>query len=699
MRYTFVCMRLPHLFLWQVFVVSAITIHLLKRAMVEKDSENRGNAAAANDRALREAGAVMRTGQSAYDNGNYKLAEPLLLKALDAFELHGVLDSPEYYSCLSVLADNYFHLKRYFEAKGFYERLSVARLKNPDATDAQVVVALLKLASCQEKLHEINDALNSFELILELAETTIPHGHALFGVIFDSYELLVEKHVDRPQDRSERLNELKIKREQFGFAETKTGQWDALPNEMSDSQIVARYTEQPGSAVVLSKTSEELLSALSAWTEPELSEKAHDLRVKRATGEVSGWQVRNMRAADSTNSQSALGNLGDLDDGAFHEGEKHLQVHLTTDMFKRKPRMGDQSEAALPALEVPEAAPLIEEEPVRQGPVSNERLAKAAQRVKADRRPFNPLPALTAVIAVLGVIGSMYVAHEWTKTAAISHADVRASVSAAADLVGKEYTSSDGQKKLRITSLTDCEYIVGGATVPSVFHIHGEPEASTLSGFFNSGSEKLALTETASGFVFPDGVGLYTDTSKDRVILNKIQATSNFATFYYASHDHVYPTSTKDNVAGSTSFNWVNPLTDQVNAPVVEAKNYEVDKFDELFVSKLRDFRASKSIFAVDESTTVRPGQIECLSIVPGGEITGKPGPAPSGFLIRGYDSEGKLFKSSDGQKAFVISLKSGISVDPGKASKEEAAPPAVAGKYSFEITLLPKAEPASAAK
>jgi hypothetical protein len=85
------------------------------------------------------------------------------------------------------------------------------------------------------------------------------------------------------------------------------------------------------------------------------------------------------------------------------------------------------------------------------------------------------------------------------------------------------------------------------------------------------------------------------------------------------------------------------------------------------------------------------------LSIVPGGEITGKPGPAPSGFLIRGYDSEGKLFKSSDGQKAFVVSLKNGISVDPGKASKEEAAPPAVAGKYSFEITLLPKAEPASA--
>jgi tetratricopeptide (TPR) repeat protein len=665
--------------------------------MVEKDSENKGSAAAANDRALREAGAVMRTGQSAYDNGNYKLAEPLLLKALDAFELHGVLDSPEYYSCLSVLADNYFHLKRYFEAKGFYERLSVARLKNPGATDAQVVVALLKLASCQEKLHEIDDALNSFELILELAETTIPHGHALFGVIFDSFELLVERHIDRPQERSERLDDLKIKREQFGFSETKTGQWDALPNDMSDSQIVARYSEQPGSAVVLSKTSEELLSALSAWTEPDLSSKAHSLRVRRATDEVSGWQVRDMQASVSSDPESAIGNLNDLDDRAFHEGEKHLQVHLTTDMFKRKPRIGDQSDVSLPAVEGSEPAAVIEAEPVREGPKSDERLAKAAKRVKADRRPFNPLPALTVLVAVVGVIGSMYVAHEWTKTAAISRADVRASAGAgagaAADLVGKEYISSDGQKKLRFKSLTDCEYIIAGATVPSVFHIQGEPEASSLSGFFNSGSEKLALKETASGFVFPDGVGLYADLSKDRLILNKIQATSNFGTFFYASHDHVYPTTTSDNVAGSTSFNWVNPLTNQINAPVVEAKQYEVDKFDELFVSKLRDFRAGKPFFAVDESTTPLPGQIECLSIIPGGEIIGGKVQPSSAFLIRGYDSEGKMFKSSDGQKAFVVALKNGVSVDPVKASKEEATPPVVAGKYSFEITLLPKEE------
>lgn len=664
--------------------------------MVEGNSENKSNAAA-NERALREASAVMRTGQSAYDNGNYKLAEPLLLKALDVFELHGVLDSPEYYSCLSVLADNYYHLKRYFEAKGFYERLSVARLKNPDATDAQVVVALLKLASCQEKLHEINDALNSFDLILELAETTIPHGHALFGVIFDSFELLVEKHVDRPQERSQRLDDLKIKREQFGFAETKTGQWDALPNEMSDSQIVARYSEQPGSAVVLSKTSEELITALSAWTEPDLSSKAHDLRVRRATDEISGWHVRDMQATEASDPNRAIGNLNDLDDRAFHEGEKHLQVHLTTDMFKRKPRMGDQSEVALPAAEVPEVAPVVEE-PVRQGPNSEDRLARGAKRVKSDRRPFNPLPALTAVVAVLGVVGSMYVAHEWTKTAAVSRADVRASVSAAADLAGKEFISSDGLKKLRFISLTDCEYTIGGAIVPGVFHIQGEPEASTLSGFFNSGSEKLALKQTESGFEFPDGVRLYADSSKDRLILNKLRATSNFGTFYYASHEHVYPTSTKDSVAGSTRFDWVNPLTNQINPPVVEAKQYEADKFDELFVSKLKDFRASKSIFAVDESTTPLPGQIECLSIVPGGD-SGNSGQPSSAFLIRGYDCEGKMFKSSDGQKAFVISLKNGVSVDPVKASKEDGTPPAAAGKYSFEITLLPKKEEADTAK
>lgn len=630
--------------------------------MSDIDNEAGNAAAGGNEKALREASIALRTGQSAYDNGNFALAEPLLLKALDAFELHGELDRQDYFQCLGYLADNYYHLHRFFEAKGYYERLSVARLKNDHSTDAQVVVALLKLASCQEKLHEINDAVNSFDLILELAETTIPSGHALFGVIFDSFEGLVARYIDDPDERERRLNDLNIKREQFGFAVSKSGVWSALPNQLTDSQIMARYKELPGGGAFLSQTSDELRQTLKAWTD-------HDF------------------------------NLADDADASIG-ADKHLQVRLSTDMFKRKPRMGDQSEVGMVAAPVhapePTPEPVIIAEPPRYGPDSQERLARSVKRAKTDRRPFNPLPAL-GVVAMIGIVlGSVYVAHEWTKTSAASRI-VKKSSNSGLSLAGKEYLAADGQKKLRFVTSADCEYVISGATVPGAYHISGEPETSSLTGLFNSGAKKLTLTETSSGMLVSDGTMLYDENSKDRIILTKIQGAANFGTFYYASHDHLYPTSVKNNTAGSTRFEWINPVSDHVNVPVVEGKEYEAGQFEEVFVKTLKELRDMKPLFAVDDSSQPLPGQIECLAIVPAPGGDTKTGEAPSAFFIRGYDIEGKMFKSSNPKKAFVLALKNGVSVDPVKASREEATAEAAVSKYSFEIMPMKKEQTAPA--
>ena len=169
------------------------------------------------ERALKEATISLRTGKSALENENYQLAEPLLIKALDAFELAGAKSSNDYFSCLHTLADTYFHLKRFYEAKAYYERLSVARLKNEGSNDAQVVVALLKLASTQEKLHEYADALNTYDLILELTESTIPQGHALMGVVLESIEVFVDRHVVDDRERTTRLEAIAQKKARSGF--------------------------------------------------------------------------------------------------------------------------------------------------------------------------------------------------------------------------------------------------------------------------------------------------------------------------------------------------------------------------------------------------------------------------------------------------------------------------------------------------
>lgn len=646
---------------------------------------DKGTAPQDNAKPLKEAAAALRTGQSAYDNGNYKLAEPLLLKALDAFEAQGALDNQEYFQCLACLADNYFHLSRYYEAKGFYERVSYARLKNPQSTDAQVVVALLKLASCQEKLGEFDDAINSFDLILELAQTTIPPGHALFGVIFDSFEMLVERHVDSPENRSERLNNLQMKREQFGFAQTRSGQWDALPNQLSEADA-KKFAELPGTPSVLNQNSDELRHNLSAWTEPDLTARALDLRIRRA-GDSSGLSAASgaaYSAAGSSSLDSATG-VDEIDNGDL--SEKHLHVHLTPDMFKRKPRKGDQSEVSIPAAEAAPAG--VEEEQPRGGPQSEERMARSAKRLNTDKRPFNPLPILS-VVAVLAVVGgSVFVAHEWTKTATTSRVVLKPVTDSVVSMIGKVYTSADDKKKLRFTTAGECEYVIGSDTVPGVYHIQGQGEKSSLSGLFNSGAAELALKESENGLAASDGTMLYGESGKDRVILAKVQSAAHFGTYYYATHEHLYPSSVNQNVAGSATITWTNPLTEQINAPVIEVKKYEDDKFEDLFVTTLKELRDSKPFFAVDDAAKARPGQIECLALLPGDDSSAKAGEAPCAFFIRAYDSEGKLFTAADGKKAYVVALKNGVSVDPVKASRETAEAPA-ASKYSFEITTLP---------
>ncbi len=148
--------------------------------MSDSDKANQGDSSAVDaEKLLTQARMALKTGVSAYENENYVFAETLFVKALDLFEQANRLEEKDYFQCLHQVADTYFQLGRLYEAKSYYERLSVARLKNPESTDAQVVVALLKLASTYEKLGEAAEALTAFDLIMELAEKTIPTGHAL----------------------------------------------------------------------------------------------------------------------------------------------------------------------------------------------------------------------------------------------------------------------------------------------------------------------------------------------------------------------------------------------------------------------------------------------------------------------------------------------------------------------------------------
>ena len=173
---------------------------------------------------------------------------------------------------------------------------------------------------------------------------------------------------------------------------------------------------------------------------------------------------------------------------------------------------------------------------------------------------------------------------------------------------------------------------------------------------FGSGGEKLVLTEVEGGFVMPDGTMLFAEESEDQKVLNKMQAMANFATYFYAEKGHNYPKGKEDAVFGSNHFGWENPLTDKVNVPVVEVKRVSGDNFDETFTETLRQMRDMKGLFPADDAAKPQIGLIECISLLPddpnAADMVG------TGFLIRAYGKDGKLIKSSDPGKAFVIAQK-----------------------------------------
>ncbi|MBI5173167.1 MAG: tetratricopeptide repeat protein [Candidatus Melainabacteria bacterium] len=608
------------------------------------------------ERSLKEAKLALKTGMSAYENDNFKLAEPLFIKALDKFEQLGETEDPEFFQCLVSLADTLYHLRRYYEAKGYYERLSVGRLKAQDSSDAQVVVALLKLAATHEKLEEVTEALTTFELTLELAENTIPPGHALFGVIFDSFEILIERHVQDPEEKKRLADMLASKREEFGFSESMSGIYRALPSADEAQTAADRLLAQPA---------EDIRKNLSAWTHTEISSWANEVRAQRAKSTGHGLKsvVPPQEVLSKDNHGTCVDDIwalkGDeIAPGQYEQDEKMRHLRLSPEMFRPK---------ALSVEKLPddsEQPTVVTASPLPQHSEDSEGRGGRLKRVDTDRRPFNPLPVLTVVAVVVLAGGAIYMAREYAKTM-VANSTANNSKSSI-DLSGKTYYSSDRRRQARFITRSSVELTDRGQTMMADYGLKSDEAPSPMEKFFGGGQEKLVLTQVPSGFQLPDGTVLLSEDSDDQKIVDKMQALANFATFFYGGEDRVYPSKEEDFVFGSMRFAWDNPLTPGVNKPIIDAKSARKEAFDQVFATALSEMRDKKSLFPPDDGTGSPRGLIECIAIGPEADCLN------SAFLIRAYGQDGKFLTAGDPSKALVIALKSGVTVDVLKASRTE---------------------------
>ena len=628
------------------------------------------------DRMMREAKLALKTGLSAFANENYKLAEPLFIKALDLFEQCETQEDADFFQCLVSLADTYYYLRRYYEAKGYYERLSASRLKHSESSDAQVVVALLKLAATHEKLTEVDDALATFELTLELAEKTIPRGHALFGIIFDSYEILVERHVTDPESKEAILASLKEKREQFGFTESMSGIYRALPSAEEAQSSVGRLLAQPA---------EDIRKNLSAWTHTEISTWANEVRVQRARSTAQGMPAMSTNILDGPLNQAPTGSSETAIGGSSGASENrsgdsyapstsaldHKPLHLSVDMFRKSAR------EAAPELVVPEdETGKLSATDNPQLDTSTQRKAISIKRVDpSSRRLPNLLPALSAIFAVSIVCGAVYLAREYTKFMFAS--SVSSANGPGLDFTGKVFTSSDRKRIIRFLTRSTLELTDHGVTITANYHIKGEKRSSPLSEFFSGSAKTVGIGEADGVLTLPDGGTLYADNAKERLVLDKMSSVSSCATYYYAGHAHVYPSVESEFNFGNNSFSWDNPITPGADKPLVQKVDVSQQEFDGQFARELGLMRDLKSRFPIDDAAKIPPGLIECISIGPSGAVpVGGEGGASSGFLVRGYDSKGQLIRGSDPSKAYVIALKGGVSIDPLKVIQSPESQP-----------------------
>jgi tetratricopeptide (TPR) repeat protein len=608
------------------------------------------------EKVLKEAKLALKTGLSAYENDNFKLAEPLFIKALDKFEGIGETEDPDFFQCLVSLADTLYQQKRYFEAKAYYERLSVGRLKAQGSSDAQVVVALLKLAATHEKLQELHEALSTFELTLELAENTIPQGHALFGVIFDSFEILIDRHVQDPEEKKNYLDMLKAKRESFGFSESMSGVYRSLPTEDEAQSQVER---------LMAQTPEDIRKNLSPWTHTEISSWANEVRAQRARSTVQGL------AAMVTPSEEQLtrtddiwaGKSDEIAEPSYVRDEKHKALRLSADMFR--PKKSDRNDLVASEGAQFRTGNDIEAQRNTMSGAPVEAVERSRLKsIDTDRRRPNILPILSVIAVVLLIGGAIFLTHEFTKNVVAQSAG-SSSKGPMIDLSGKIFTSSDRRRQARFVTRSSVELTDRGHSTMATYQLKGAPNQSFLglSGLFPSSDFKLTLQEVPGGFVLPGGTKLIGDESDDQKVVTKMQLLANFANYYYGNK-HSYPSLEEDFVIDSNRFSLENPLTPGSNKPVLEKKVSTANTFEADFSNLLSSMRDKKPLFTADDAEKTPPGLIECYSLVSDGTVDG------GAFLIRAYDSTGKLITASDPDKAFVIVLKQGVTVDPLKASR-----------------------------
>jgi len=155
----------------------------------------------------------------AFEAGDYDQASKLYFTAVkEAAKLYGSGSSEEI-ECLRGMADSFYKLDRFIEAKSVYLQLIEREEKRGSQETEEAILARLKLARSYECLQEFEPALVEFKKTLELAEKHFTLGNPTLTTILEAFANMLRRARKEPNLLSQLEEKARVSRKKYADPE------------------------------------------------------------------------------------------------------------------------------------------------------------------------------------------------------------------------------------------------------------------------------------------------------------------------------------------------------------------------------------------------------------------------------------------------------------------------------------------------
>ena len=218
------------------------------------DYSNTGYADSGYEKALKDASSTVATADSSMENKNYKVALPLYTKALQIYREEEATQTPEFAHCIERYGDCHFHKGSFEEALNAYREHDALFSRTEMIPDQVKVIALLKLGKTSYRMKRFADSEASYELAINIANSTLPVEHPMIPILYQSYMSML---------KARGADKYKIEKLEKDY----------------DTKVKQGANEE--------NVPDDLREELSAWIEPEPGDLASIIRYRQATTDTS----------------------------------------------------------------------------------------------------------------------------------------------------------------------------------------------------------------------------------------------------------------------------------------------------------------------------------------------------------------------------------------------------------------------------